>query len=372
MVAAPTLDRITVAEAVTSYLDGVDRAVRGRSLSPRTAQNYRRDLAEFVDTIGPDIILDDVTAEMIDECVLHYGDQLDKRYSAKQLPPKDGPKKRGEGAKGRFRQSISRLFSEAAQRGWVEANPMPGTKVKPNMRSITNPARRALSQSSATALLETVGRAPEPGKRATRRDMKLGLRDEFLLRLLIEVGPRVSEISGADRVDIDRRDDGTALLRLLGKGNKERHVALSPGTVAAYDRYVAEERPAARPRQRVVIDPDTGEPRTVTISPVDDAERALVLTWRGLRMKPRDIQLMVERACRELPSDVRKRVTPHGLRHTAATLLLTSGAADVKTVQTLLGHASIATTGLYLDAVDEAMHQAVRMHPVTGINAAVS
>ena len=83
-------------------------------------------------------------------------------------------------------------------------------------------------------------------------------------------------------------------------------------------------------------------------------------------MKPRDIQLMVERTSKRLPADVRRRVTPHGLRHTAATLLLASGAADIKTVKEILGHANIATTGIYLDSIDGEAARAVRMHPVTG------
>ena len=130
----------------------------------------------------------------------------------------------------------------------------------------------------------------------------------------------------------------------------------------SYERYVEDERPDPRPRTRK--DPATGE--LVQTAPVEDAERALTLSWRGVRMQPRDMQLMVERACRNLPPEVRRDVTPHGLRHTAATLLLSSGAADIKTVKELLGHASIATTGVYLYTVADEMAQAVKAHPVTG------
>jgi site-specific recombinase XerD len=82
-------------------------------------------------------------------------------------------------------------------------------------------------------------------------------------------------------------------------------------------------------------------------------------------MQPRDVQNLVDRLCKNLDPDVRRRVTPHGLRHTAATLLLSSGAADVKTVQSLLGHESLATTGIYLDQVKGEMIKAVASHPVT-------
>lgn len=363
MVAAPPLNRLTVQEAVDRYLAGVQRAVRGHSLSPATAANYTRDLAEFVALAGPTTILDDLTAEQVDDIVLAYGDKPDGRYARPQRLARGQVKTRGAGAQARFRQSISRLFTEATLEGWVEANPMLRTKVKPRMKGMSNAARKALPQASADALITV---PVDPSATVAREDQRLGLRDQFLLRLLMEVGPRVSEVSRADRADIDHRGDGTVWLRLLGKGNKERWVPLSPGTVAAYDRYLAEERPRPRARTRTVPDEAAGETEVVEIDPVDDAERALLLTWRGLRMQPRDIQLTVERACKRLPADLRRAVTPHGLRHTAATLLLTSGAADIKTVQALLGHASIATTGVYLDTVDAALVQAVKDHPVTG------
>jgi site-specific recombinase XerD len=365
VVAAPTLDRLTVTDAATRYLAGVDRSVRGHTLSPTTAANYRRDLTEFITLAGADTILDDLTSDQIDDIVLAYGDQPDGRYNHPHRVARGEIKRRGPGAQARFRQSVSRLFTEATLSGWVEANPMLRTKVRPRMKGMTNAARKALPQASADALL-AVPEARDHDGETHRADMHMGLRDGFLLRLLMEVGPRVSEVSRADRADIEHRGDGTTWMRLLGKGNKERWVPLSPDTVAAYREYLTDERPTPRPRLRRITDESTGMIEQIEVDPVDDADRALVLTWRGLRMQPRDIQYMVERACRALPADVRRAVTPHGLRHTAATLLLTSGAADVKTVQALLGHASIATTGVYLDTVDAALVQAVNDHPVTG------
>lgn len=363
MVAPPPLRRLTVAAAVARYLESVQRAVRGHSLSPATAANYTRDLAEFVELAGADRILDEVTAEEVDTLVLAYGDRPDGRFRDRPGRPAGAVKTRGVGAQARFRQSVSRLFAEAVREGWVQHDPMPRTRVRPQLGGVSNLARKALPEAAAVALLAVPG-----GGGASRRDMHLARRDEFLLRLLMEAGPRVSEVCRADQGDLEARDDGSTWLRLLGKGRKQRWVPLSEGTVAAYRRYVEEERPAPQPRWR--RDPASGE--RWLAAPVEDAERALVLTWRGLRMTPRDVQLMVARACRRLPAPVRRDVTPHGLRHTAATLLLTSGAADVHTVKELLGHASIATTGVYLDAVDQEMRRAVQMHPVTGAGRRVS
>lgn len=363
MVSAPPLNRIPAVEAVERYLRGVRRAVQGHSLSATTAANYERDLTEFVELaekqLGGGALLDDLTADDIDDIVLEYGSKPDGRHRPK---PGKTIKTRGPGAQARFRASVARLFTEAVLEGWVEANPIPRTKVRPTVGDLKDAARKALPESAAAALLDTPYAAPADGDRARRVDMQLGLRDEFLLRLFMEAGPRVSEVSNADRADLSTDDDGAHWLTVTGKGNKIRRVPLSPGTRAVYDAYIADERPEPRPRTRK--DAETGEP--VETTGLKDAEAALVLTWRGLRMKPRDIQYMVERACKALPVDVRRRVTPHGLRHTAATLLLASGAADIKTVKEILGHANIATTGIYLDTVDGEAARAVRMHPVTG------
>jgi site-specific recombinase XerD len=348
MAAPPRFEPVTVADAVSRYLRGVDRAVAGHSMSPTTAGNYRRDLAEFVALAGGDRVLDTLSGADVDDIVLTYGSRPDGRYR----PSTAGPvKTRGRGAQARFRQSVSRLFAEAALEGWVQASPMPRTKVRPRAAGMVGAARKALPQAAAEALLLVPDQWAQC-RSNPRADQRLGLRDEFLLRLLIEAGPRVSEVCRADRADLQPRDDGTTWLRVLGKGRKERWLPLSSGTLAAYRRYESEERPPPR-------DEDPPERQ-------EDAERALLLTWRARRMQPRDVQLLVERASRRLPAQVRRQVTPHGLRHTAATLLLASGAADIKTVQHLLGHESIATTGVYLDTIDSEMAQAVAAHPVTG------
>ncbi len=353
MVAAPPLDRISVGEAGVRYLRNVERAVTGGSLAETTAAYYRRDVEEFVELAGADTILDDLTAEDLDDVMLAFAAKPDGRY-ATPVPEKT----RGKGSQARFRTSVAQLFNEALASGWIEANPVPRMRVKPTAPSLkTSVRRRALPQSSADALIERA--APPPESASKRGDQKLNLRDTFLLRLMVESGPRVSEISRANRSDFDRRDDGTTWLCLHGKGDKVRDVPLSPETWQAYQAYEREERPQAAPR---VQRKDGVEVQTVSAA---DAEQALVLTWRGRRMMPRDIQLMVHRAVAGLPADVRREVTPHGLRHTAATLLLSSGAADIATVRELLGHESIATTGIYLDRIDYELSRAVAAHPVT-------
>lgn len=354
MVAPPAFTPIPAADAIDQYLTSVHRASLAGTLSPATEANYTRDLAEFAARLPAGCLLDDITADMIDDIVLDYAAEPDRRFTR---TPKTGPHGspapgRGPGAQTRFRSSIARLMAHAARRGWIQQDPMPDTQVRPRTRGTRSTSRTALPEPSALALLES---ASSPAA-SSRADQQLATRDTAILSLLIEVGPRVAELCALDQTDLHTRTtDGGADTWLHirhGKGGKPRDLPLSPATASLISAYLAEPRTAP----------------PVHLSPTirDDAERALFVTFRGRRITPRDVQNMVTRHVKALPADTRRHVTPHGLRHTAATLLLTSGAADIKTVQAILGHASIATTGLYLDEVSHEMVRAVAAHPVTG------
>lgn len=350
MVAPKGLERITVDEAVERYFATLDRALHTGDLSPATVENYRRDITEFRQLAGAETVLDDITGEDLDDLIVQYGSKPDHRYK------NPAGRTRSPGATARFRQSMSRLFAHATKAGWVQLNPVLDMTIRlRGYRKSRNPARAALEQSSAAALLE----APQVTLEAVRPDQQLGVRDQLILQILIEVGPRVAELCKADRADITTDDSGVVWFTIRhAKGGKPRRVPLSQPTaalLAEYDR----QRPVPRARTKVV----DGQP--VETVPVGDAEKALLLSWRGLRMTPRDVQLMVNRRVAQMPPEVRRKVTPHGLRHTAATLLLASGAADVRTVRDLFGHGSISTTSIYLDGDDASMVAAVRSHPVT-------
>ncbi|ALE84104.1 recombinase XerD [Pseudonocardia sp. HH130629-09] len=156
-------------------------------------------------------------------------------------------------------------------------------------------------------------------------DGPVGLRDRALLELLYSTGARISEVVGADLDDLDP-DARTILLH--GKGNKQRIVPVGRPALAAVDAYRVRARPALAAR-------GTGSP-------------VLLLNARGNRLS-RQSAWHVLRAAAEasgLPGDVVATVSPHTLRHCFATHLL-SGGADVRVVQELLGHASVATTQIY-------------------------
>ena len=343
MVAPPQLQRLTVSAAVTAYLRDMERRLAAGSLAETTARTYRRDLADFVRLAGPEAILDDLTGADIDDIVLAYRHEPDRRYAQQRPEPK------GTGITARFRQSISRLFTYAEREAFIQRNPMPDTSARPKARDRAAGARTALPLDAARALVDV----PEAsGGRTRRKDHQLQARDEVILRILLESGPRVSELCAMDRSDVDVRDGVTWLRIRHGKGGKPRDVPLSPSTSGVLSEYLDHHRPPPWH-----ADPPARQ---------EDAERALFVTFRGRRITPRDVQKLVSRSCALLPADVRRRATPHALRHTMATLALSSGAADVAVVQRLLGHASLATTGIYLDEIREELAQAVLRNPVTG------
>ena len=182
-------------------------------------------------------------------------------------------------------------------------------------RAVTPPAQpkrlpKALSIDEVDQLL-----AGCPGEQPA------ALRDRALLELLYSTGARISEAVGVDLDDLDARAR-TVLLR--GKGGKQRLVPVGRPALAAVEAYVVRARPALATRGR-------GTP-------------ALLLNARGGRLS-RQSAFHVLRAAAET-AGVAREVSPHTLRHCFATHLL-AGGADVRVVQELLGHASVATTQLY-------------------------
>jgi integrase/recombinase XerC len=145
-------------------------------------------------------------------------------------------------------------------------------------------------------------------------------RDLLIVELLYATGIRVGELVGLDVDDVDR---ARRVVRVLGKGGKQRTV---PYGMAA-DRALQEWLRHGRPR---LATPASGP--------------ALVLGVRGGRIDQRTVRRVVHQRVQAVPGA--PDIGPHGLRHTAATHLL-DGGADLRAVQELLGHASVATTQLY-------------------------
>jgi site-specific recombinase XerD len=183
----------------------------------------------------------------------------------------------------------------------------------------------------AAALVE----APDVPDEAEAREIALALRDRAILELMYASGLRVSEVAGLtlDRVDLDR-----GRVRVLGKGSKEREVPIGDP---------ARDALAAWLQVRHLL-------------PSDHAT-VLFSNRRGRPIGPRDIRRLVGRYGRSTLSG--RRVTPHTLRHSFATHLL-EGGADIRAVQELLGHASVATTQRYTHVSRSRLFDAYRKsHP---------
>ncbi|HEV6955168.1 MAG TPA: tyrosine-type recombinase/integrase [Promicromonospora sp.] len=341
MVAPPRLERISVAEAVRRYLAAVEvETIRG-VLSPATARSYSRDVREFGRLAGGERVLDDVTGADVDTVLVRYQAAPDARYSDPGRKPGPG---RSTATVNRFRQSVTRFFAYAVRECWVQADPMQWAAPPAKVRGTLRTARTALSAGAARSLLTT---PPVPA--SSRTDQDLTLRDRLVVALLLVLGPRVSELARADVADLTR-EPGNARWRIRGKGGSTRTVTLSPPLSRALEDYLTGLRPtlaAKRPRD-------------------EDAQRALLLSWRGRRIDTQAIRALLARAVARMPAPYQREATPHALRHTTATLLVADG-WDVKVVAELLGHASIATTGVYLDRIDGELAAAIRSHPLGGV-----
>ncbi len=164
-----------------------------------------------------------------------------------------------------------------------------------------------------------------------------GLRNVAILELLYATGVRVAELTG---LDIDDLDSERRLIRVLGKGRKERSVPYGVPAARAIDAWLTRGRPPlARPGSGV----------------------ALFLGLRGGRIDQREVRRLVHAGLADVAGA--PDLGPHGLRHTAATHLL-EGGADLRAVQEILGHASLATTQLYTHVTTERLRAAYRLaHP---------
>ncbi|GAA5147890.1 tyrosine recombinase XerC [Pseudonocardia eucalypti] len=208
------------------------------------------------------------------------------------------------------RASSARVFTAwAARTGRLATDP--GQRLAAPRKHRTLPSVLTVEQADAMLTAATSGAAEED---------PVAVRDLLLLELLYATGVRVSELCGLDLDGVDQR---RRALRVLGKGGRERTVVYGVPAQRALERWLGGHRSAlARP----------GSPA------------ALLLGARGGRLDPRVARSVVNAAAGAVPGG--PALSPHGLRHSAATHLLVGG-ADLRSVQELLGHATLATTQLY-------------------------
>ncbi|HEX7491766.1 MAG TPA: tyrosine recombinase [Candidatus Limnocylindrales bacterium] len=180
----------------------------------------------------------------------------------------------------------------------------------------------------------------------------VSLRDRSLLELLYAAGLRISEAVGLDCDDLDLKD---GLVRVIGKGDRERQVPVGEVAIAWLDRYASEVRPG------LLAAGAAGSAGSAGDSAGGQHGGAFFLSVRGERLDRRrawEILVATARA-----AGLKDGVSPHTLRHSFATHLL-EGGADLRIVQELLGHASINTTQLYTHLTGERIKDVyARAHP---------
>jgi len=173
--------------------------------------------------------------------------------------------------------------------------------------------------------------------RAAEEETPISLRDVAMVEVLYASGARVAELCGLDLSDIDY-DRQT--IRVLGKGNKERTIPLGNPAMRALNLYLKEARDTLKNAQ---------------------SANAVFLGVRGKRIDQRTVRTVVYNALQAIEGI--ERMGPHALRHSAATHLL-EGGADLRTVQEILGHASLETTQIYTHVSTERLQKAFKQaHP---------
>lgn len=296
---APARPLTAVDRAITDYLQhmGVERGLAANTLSA-----YRRDLARYARHLAragrqrpEEITRRDVTG-----------------FVQALSDGSDGGSALGVRSAARTVVAVRGLHKFWALEGVTPADP--ASDVHPPMPGKRLP--KAITVDEVTRILEAAG-----------TDTATGLRDRALLEFLYSTGARISEAVGLDVDDISLQGDdepGPAIVRLFGKGSKERLVPLGSYGARALDAYLVRGRPLLAAKGK-------GTP-------------ALFLNARGGRISRQSAWTILKAAAEK--ANITKDVSPHTLRHSFATHLL-EGGADVRVVQELLGHASVTTTQVY-------------------------
>ncbi len=275
-----------------------------RNLSPHTERSYLSDLEQLADFLGP-LPLEQVDHQALRRYLAHLLQHNTKKSSiARKL------------------SAIRSFFRYLNREGIIKTNPA---------RLVSTPRREkrlpaVLTPDDAQRLLE----APGGLHKDDGEDI---LRDSAVLETLYSTGIRASELAGINRDDLSRHD---RLLRIRGKGKKERIVPIGRTALNALDAYLERKKKGA--------------------------ENPAVFTGpSGKRLTVRTVQRILEKYRKK--TGLQKKASPHTLRHSFATHLLESG-ADLRVIQELLGHASLSTTQRYTHLnLDSLMDTYDKAHP---------
>ena len=312
--------------AVNQFLNYL-RSVR--NASPHTIRSYENDLAQFLAFLTPPGVAmpppQEVTHLMIREFVAHLHDlRLEKSSIARKLA------------------AIRSFFKFAVREGLVLRNPARMVATPKLPKRI--PA--VVSAEDLNAFLDSV--EARPRRSTSRRKKTAGTmgaeimvkRDRALLEMLYASGLRVSELTGLNLLDVDRKE---LMLRVRGKGNKERIVPYGGKAQQALEAY--------EPLRQELLRKAGGK----------GERQAVFLNHQGTRLTQRSVARIVKKYAQM--ANVNWNLHPHSLRHAFATHLLADG-ADLRAIQELLGHSSLSTTQRYTHAtIRQLMEVFDKAHP---------
>ena len=281
-----------------------DYLAHEKRYSAHTVEAYCRDVELFAASLGTTTLDEaeryDVRSFLVDELSVHEATTAGRRLAG-----------------------VRKFFDFLVKQGVVGRNVAGATRYPKTRKHVPT----HLSVDEAFALLDGMKDDATP----------LGARDRAVFEMLYGTGLRVGEITSLDLGAFDARE---GFVRVLGKGSKEREVPVGGAAQRALEEWQ---------RVRGALSPRPGE-------------RALFLNARGTRLTPRGVQYLLRRRCLLTPH-LLKTVSPHALRHSYATHLLING-ADLRYIQALLGHASLATTQKYTHAgIEQLMAVYDRAHP---------
>lgn len=282
-----------------------------RNVSPHTARAYESDLSQFIGHVAAiaDVKRRDVTPAAFDRAAIRsflaqvHADGQSRATAARKLA------------------AIRTFLKYLRREGLIESDP--GSLVSTPRRDVRIPAH--LSEREVGELIDRPdGTQP------------LGRRDRAILELFYASGLRLAELAGLDLADLNL---GARMVRVLGKGGKQRIVPFNGASANAIRAWLQDREPLAR-SARAAAAPRRGRAtRAHARHPVEP----LFLNYRGERLTVRSIDRIVRRYTAQTSRGV---VSPHALRHTFATHLLQRG-ADLRAIQELLGHARLSTTERY-------------------------
>ena len=297
------IDSSEIQRSITEYLNHL---VVERALSANTVSAYRRDLGKFTEFI-----------------LLNSSEDFSEDLLSKFVAWLRGNGQLSE-------SSISRAVVTVRNFSAFRAKELGLVDPIRNFAPPKIPQRlpKALSYESILELIGNVGRDANP----------MALRDAALIELMYGTGSRITEVLDLKVGDLDISDDAL-MVRLTGKGNKQRVVPVGSYARVSVDTYVARLRPTLLKAKRSDF---------------------LFLNSRGSRLSRQSAWKIISEAAERLKIE---GVSPHSLRHSFATHLL-DGGADIRVVQELLGHSSVTTTQIYtLVTIDRLRENYSSAHP---------